>query len=244
MKTQAFSLSPVDIDALPGLAEICQGRLPAAIRRGLEQAITDAADPRTIHDIARKVAWTLALLPDADGGSAVWSLPKPVSVTLAAGHLPPAGRVLFGKEKGVLKVRALGADEGSEDDIQHETPRTVELGVSIGGLIAGNLDVCFKRESIVLLLDVDDGRKVAAAVRSISFEILVIADEDRSSVHLLLKPPKHKLAPYREEEHSGQRLFLNNGRAELEPDVHLPGEDEPRQQAAINDPSVFQPKRT
>ena len=223
MNTEAFHRSAVDVDSLPGIADVCQGRLPAVLRRGLEQAMTDAVDFRAAYDVARKVSWTLGLLPDADGSSAVWSLTRPVSVTLAAGHLPPTGRVVFGRDKGVLKARVLAGK--AEDDVVHEAPTTVGLGVAVKLLIGGVLDECFKRASIVKLLDVADGRKKAAALRSVAFTVEVTADEERLSVRLLLKPPKTTLAPYRTEEHSVQRLYVNHGVAQLEPDAHLPVED-------------------
>ena len=171
--TEGFKLSPVDVDRLPGIAEICQGKLPTTLTRALEQAITDATDPRALHDVPRKVSWTLTLLPDADALSAVWRLPKPVKVELAAGHQPPSGRVLFEKQKGVLSARALHVEEHPEAKSPPDQFTAVLLDVPVDELIAGELDLAFKRASILLLLDCDDGRKVVAVERKISFSICV-----------------------------------------------------------------------
>lgn len=236
--TGGFNLSPVDVGSLPGISEICQGQLPGVLTRGLEQCITDATDPATRHDVARKLSLLLHLLPDADRKSAVWSQPRPLKVELAAGEVVDSGRVQIAIQRGVVRSSCKPPVDVLADRRPHDP---VVLGVQIPDLIRGELEMGFKRASIWLLLDVADGRKLAAFERKVKIEIWVTADEDRESVQLQLKPFKFTLAKYTDEDRDTQRLYVNRGIAQAEADVYLPGEAEPRQQAAIGGAEKFQP---
>ena len=108
--TGGFNLSPVDVDSLPGISDICQGQLPGVLTRGLEQCITDATDPATRHDIPRKLSLLLYLLPDADRKSAVWSQPRPLKVQLAAGEPVDSGRVQIAVAGGMISSSCKPAD--------------------------------------------------------------------------------------------------------------------------------------
>lgn len=235
--TGGFNLSPVQVDDLPGISDICQGQIPGVLTRGLEKCITDCVDPSTRHDIPRKLSLLLYLLPDADRKSAVWSQPRPLKVELAAGEPVDSGRVQIELRGGVVRSSFKPAEP---DPVERATHSPVLLGVGIDDLIRGELEMGFKRASIWLLLDVADGRKLAAFERKVTIQIWVTADEDRESVQLQLKPFKMALARYLDEDRDTQRLYVNRGIAQAEADVYLPGEAEPRQQTAIGGADKFQ----
>lgn len=217
--TAGFSMSPVQIDQLPGLEDVLPELMPP-LKRAVEQAITDACDPRTRAVAPRKVTLQLSCQPDADEETAQWAVKK-LSTALGGAKLPKPGRVIFKREGGVLAARALSREPEPEemDDAQ-----PVELGVSLVALLGGELELAFKRASIEMYLDIISPFKVRAHARTVTFEISVVGDEARDSVRLELSSPKITRAPSKKT--AAQRLYLNRrGRklvAQQEPDAHLP----------------------
>lgn len=225
-QTPGFHLSPVDLDSLPGIADICDGTVPDLLKRELELAITNACDPRYRHDGKRSIKLVLGLRPDADQGSALWCV-EGCETRLCAALLPKSGRVVFRKGDDTLQARTL--NDGEVEPLPMDDSAPVVLGIPPEALIHGQIDFAFKRASIQLYLDVDDGRKVAAALRTLTIVITVCGDEDGLSTRLKLQPVKTRLGAFKDEDGATQRLYVNRkGRklvAGLEPDAHLPDGD-------------------
>jgi len=219
-------MPPVDLEALPGIGDICGGALPQMLTHHIELAMAHACDPRNEPEPLRVITLKLGCRPDAADGSVLWGVEK-ISLSLAGARRPKTSRVVFDRREGLIRARAIArAEEPEPEPEPMDDSSPIALGVAPEVLVGGALQDAWRIASIEIYLDVSNRRKKTAALRTVEIKIAVNADASQTSPRIELSSVKVGRAPGATK--PAQRLY-NNRRgsklvAGLEPDATLPVE--------------------
>lgn len=215
---KALTLSPVDIEGLPGPEEIFPD-LPEIWHKEVARVLANVADRSTKPDAQRTITLQFGFVPEADMRSVMASVDK-CSAALAA-TLPAKSRLLMERRDRTLRavVRVSYRDlAGSSPEPAPPAGR----GPGLEAYFGGSMKAIFCRELVRVLLNIDDPRTVLKRKRTINLKISFrAASEDERDVIRVGVEVRTQLASAKAPD--PMTLYVEpGGRVDSEPIRHLP----------------------